>query len=301
MSRPALLALALLGVVAGVVLWVFGGGDEAGEVPELAPAVDFPGYGVPEAVTDAWPTEAPEVDPDSATAAFLDEWRAANVVHALQTLELFEGDPDAVLIPFESTARDFATHQSAETLDRASHAAFATFESGLGELLRKATLTETPVRAVLTNPADATAQLAYEACGDFPLFALQQGLIGEAGDLRVTRDVLRLLFRYRWYHQFRAVRPVDQLMPGPELRAFRRWRMERAEMEADDRARLVAEFDATYGLDAYPRRFADGVVAWQRGDREAAIDAFEEAVVAAPDDAWIAGVLARARSENESN
>jgi hypothetical protein len=86
------------------------------------------------------------------------------------------------------------------------------------------------------------------ACGEFLAFAGSLGVVDAAGGLRMSDDLLRLVFRYRWLSQARGSRPLQELMTPAELDTFWRWRIEEgARLPPGAVARFVADFVAQRG------------------------------------------------------
>ena len=86
------------------------------------------------------------------------------------------------------------------------------------------------------------------ACGEFLAFAASLGVLGANGQLNMSDELLRLLFRYRWLAQARGARPLQELMTPQELDTFWRWRIEQGRrLPPDAVARFVADFVAQRG------------------------------------------------------
>ena len=62
-------------------------------------------------------------------------------------------------------------------------------------------------------------------CGEFLAFATSLGVLDARGQLNMSDDLLRLVFRYRWLAQARGARPLQELMTPQELDTFWRWRI----------------------------------------------------------------------------
>lgn len=266
-----------------VLLWiVFGGSpDQASVVTEgsgvasgsgVVPALAFAPFTVAPEVVATWPADpgALHADLSDDERALLDAWQRANVVRALQARDLFEGDAEGVLLGWEAAVRRADQGGADASIDRVGWAAYAVFEDALSELLRKAEMTQTPVTTLLSDPTDITAQQAYEGCGDFVDFALEQQLIGANGERLASEEVLALVFRYRWMQAFTGRLPIDQRVPGGTLREFRRWRIEDAVLPLEDRLRLMDAYADTYWLSPNERRRARAVAYAESGDLERA-------------------------------
>ena len=86
------------------------------------------------------------------------------------------------------------------------------------------------------------------ACGEFLAFAASLGVLDANGQLNMSDELLRLLFRYRWLAQARGARPLQELMTPQELDTFWRWRIEQGRrLPPDAVARYVADFVAQRG------------------------------------------------------
>jgi hypothetical protein len=86
------------------------------------------------------------------------------------------------------------------------------------------------------------------ACGEFLAFAASLGVLDPNGQLNISDELLRLLFRYRWLAQARGARPLQELMTPQELDTFWRWRIEQGRrLPPDAVARYVADFVAQRG------------------------------------------------------
>ena len=86
------------------------------------------------------------------------------------------------------------------------------------------------------------------ACGEFLAFAASLGVLDANGQLNMSNELLRLLFRYRWLAQARGARPLQELMTPQELDTFWRWRIEQGRrLPPDAVARFVADFVAQRG------------------------------------------------------
>lgn len=269
-------AAALLAVGAiGVLAWVVLGGPQPEPVDGAATASDradaalsFDPFVVAPAVVATWPEDvaAIHITLDDDERSLLEAWQRANVVRALQARDLFEGEADEVLQAWTSAIHRADQEAMDRTVERVGWAAFAVFRDALTELLRKAQLTQTPLPVLLSDPTDITAQQAYEGCGDFIDFALEQGLIGLHGERLADDATLTLVFRYRWLQAFTGRLPIDQRMPGEELREFRRWRLEDAKVPLDARLRFIDAYGDSYGWTDAERRHARAIAYAEAGD-----------------------------------
>jgi len=86
-------------------------------------------------------------------------------------------------------------------------------------------------------------QAVNAGCGEFLAFATSLGVLDARGQLNMSDDLLRLVFRYRWLAQARGTRPLQVLMTPRELDTFWRWRIEQgAGLPPAAVARFVADF-----------------------------------------------------------
>lgn len=110
---------------------------------------------------------------------------------------------------------------------------------------------ESTGRGLLAQLASDTPEQQQEvnaACGEFLAFAASLGVLDPNGQLNLSDELLRLLFRYRWLAQARGARPLQELMTPQELDTFWRWRIEQGRrLPPDAVARFVADFVAQRG------------------------------------------------------
>ena len=100
----------------------------------------------------------------------------------------------------------------------------------------------------LAADAPAQQQEVNAACGEFLAFGDSLGVTDATGQLRMSDELLRLVFRYRWLAQARGSRPLHELMTPAELDTFWRWRIEEgARLPPAAVARFVADFVAQRG------------------------------------------------------
>ena len=106
-------------------------------------------------------------------------------------------------------------------------------------------------RGLLAQLAADTPEQQHEvnaACGEFLAFAASLGVLDANGQLKMSEEILRLVFRYRWLAQARGARPLQELMTPQELDTFWRWRIEQGRrLPPDSVARFVADFVAQRG------------------------------------------------------
>ena len=100
------------------------------------------------------------------------------------------------------------------------------FQSALEGLTVRSTRAGRGLLAQLAADTPEQQQEVNAACGEFLAFAASLGVLDANGQLNMSDELLRLLFRYRWLAQARGARPLQELMTPQELDTFWRWRIE---------------------------------------------------------------------------
>ncbi len=122
------------------------------------------------------------------------------------------------------------------------------FQSALEGLTVRSTSAGRGLLAQLAADTPEQQQEVNAACGEFLAFAASLGVLDANGQLNMSDELLRLLFRYRWLAQARGARPLQELMTPQELDTFWRWRIEQGRrLPPDAVARFVADFVAQRG------------------------------------------------------
>jgi hypothetical protein len=161
------------------------------------------------------------------------------------------------------------------------------------QLLRlRALQTELFVRAVRAWKADETPPTELlELGGDFTVLA-KAAWLAEAGQLVLSEQELRLLFRVRWG----LLTGTHRVHPfGPDLNGFRQYYatlLEHPESSPDfiDRSkRRLAYVEALGKLDStYPAAFARGTLLYRLGEFDGSARAFEAQLSGTPDGPYVA-------------
>ena len=122
------------------------------------------------------------------------------------------------------------------------------FQTALEGLKERSTSAGRGLLVQLAADTPEQQQEVNAACGEFLAFAASLGVLDANGQLKMSEEILRLVFRYRWLAQARGARPLQELMTPQELDTFWRWRIEQGRrLPPDAVARFVADFVAQRG------------------------------------------------------
>jgi uncharacterized protein YdhG (YjbR/CyaY superfamily) len=271
-------------VCAALAVWVVFGGNRPSSPPTAplastaAPPIvgnqlDFAPFALhAPAVSASWAAEREgSAELDAAATEILGLWRAANFVAAMTSRNLLADEGSAAAETdrvYRDELRRWVSARGPEAYRDLSWPAWEMFAGALDALVAAAAARNTTPLEVLENPVDPVSHEFFEAAGDFTEQALRIGLIDADGRPLVERDVMMLVFRYRWFAAARAAFPIEQLMPGPEYREFLRWRIEDGRgIPLDARLRFIDDYVASFGaFPGYPADFARAVAYFNAGD-----------------------------------
>jgi len=242
-----------------------------GAVPE---DLAFRASPIPASVIAAWDAERPD-EPTEAQQALLDAW--AGIQRADAALVSDEDvDRGAAESAWTSALRAVGLDSGIEDTATASHLAWDAFVAGWGELVAAAEAANTDI-AALTR-AGLSPDLAGRV-GDSGVTLPSLGLAELDGRFTVDEDVLRAVFRWRWFAAIAPVTPTHQLVPADELRFVQRWRIVNGVgVDTDRRIHWIREYVATWGSwDGLPAAFARAVIWADVGENDLAASALDEA------------------------
>lgn len=137
---------------------------------------------------------------------------------------------------------------SADTFAAAGVAPWERFHAALAGLQERGRAGNRGLVAQLAADSPAMQTEVGQACGEFLALTTSLGVMDDAGQLTMSDELLRLVFRYRWLSQARTARPLQALMTPVELDTFWRWRIEQGRrLPPESVARFVADFVAQRG------------------------------------------------------
>lgn len=299
-DRPFLIlsTISALLCLAGLALWVVYGGTDREDDGDggfhplpgaIPPAMDFAPFELADSeVLATWTLEMEGSGaPSAADEELLALWHAANFVAAMRARNLLvdEGSTAAETDQaYRESLRRWVSARGPEAYRRLGWTAWNRFDAALGALLDAATERGTTPRLVLENPVDPVSHAFFEAAGDFLDQGMRLGLLDPSGTPIVSRDVMVLVFRYRWLSAARDAFPIERLLPGPEYREFLRWRIEDARgITVEDRLRHIDDYVGRFGeFPTYPADFARAVAWFMVGNAAEAQTALERAIVVDP-------------------
>lgn len=299
-------ALALLSVAGFIAfaLWLYravtAAQSDAGEsaVAEVAfPPIDFA------PLVEGWAEERASLLPmDPELEQMLLRLTEANTAHALASLELLDGEPSSASAGFEAALDAYTLEHGAPGARAAGWYAYAAFEQALRELVLAAHERGVTLEEVLRDPTDDVALRAYQGCGDFLLWAKEQGLVSDSVDPEVARaPVLVLLYHFRWARLASGKAPVETTLPAVDYEAVLRWRIQHARVELATRLRYIDAYGRMFGFTHYPEAFAQGMAHWMADDAEAARPLFREAWSSAPENTFVAAAYRASGAADQSN
>ena len=175
------------------------------------------------------------------------------------------------------------------------------FEAALAALRERSRANGRGLVAQLAADRPELQAEVNRACGEFLALTTSMGLMDAAGQLPMSDELLRLVFRYRWLSQARAARPLQALMTPVELDTFWRWRIEQGRsLPPESVARFVADVvEQRGGYAGVKGGYALPAVFLLRGEPAFAYDALvlEQKAHPAPDtERLIAAVAALAKA-----
>lgn len=276
---------------AGLAWWVAAGGEDrpfspgsaADVMTAASPLATFPPLELPsEAFEASWATERNALGTlTPGDEELLASWYAVQLVTALSAVERFDGDGESLQREHEFLVTEYVRTRGVARFRALGHVAWDRFATTLLALLERSP-DHGGVEALLQNPLDPVVHAHLEAGGDFARQGLRTGMLSDDGSLHLPPALLRVVFRFGWLSQLRSTFPLEQTMPGPELRVFYRWRIEQAEnLPIETRLRWLDEYMTMFGsLGEHPAAYWRAVLLTREG-REAEAQALLRTLAAA--------------------
>lgn len=244
----------LLTVALGAVVWLYANlrdaSSRAGQdgLKALRIAAHEPPVGLLRERAAAEEREAATLIAGAELSELHAAWDALSLAQADAARGAAKNVPPEIETRMQQAVKNWLGRNGADRFGAAGVAPWRQFFAAYDALRTRSRSNRRGLIAQLASDPPALQETFGRGCGEFLAFADALGVMDRDGQLALSDDLLRLVFRYRWLAQARETRPLQSLMTPIELDTFWRWRIEQGrKLPPETVARFVADFVAQRG------------------------------------------------------